>query len=427
MAAKTVRSARSVLAAIVGRDRIRDATKEDAIGGVRPRWVATVDGTDEVSALLRVATEYGLRVVPTGSGSKRDWGAAPEAVDLVLDLSTSAGVVEHAADDLVVTVKAGTPLAEVRGVVRAAGQQLAIDQPLPTATVGGVIATGTSGPGRHLFGGVRDLLIGVTAVLADGTVAMSGGKVVKNVAGYDLGKLYTGSYGTLGVITEAVFRLHPLAGEYRWITVAADKAAAAGEVVDVVRHSQAMPTAIEVDQSPGGAISVCVQIEGRPTATDARAHKVADVMGAVAGVPADVLDEPPQWWGHLPFDAADGIGLQLDVVPSAVEALLEGVKEAAEQQEVPLTLRGAAGLGVIHCGIPGDTATASVHELLSSLRKLTGAHGGHAVVLRAPEAVRETVDLWGAIPAGALKLMRRTKDQFDPARLLAPGRFVGRI
>lgn len=427
MASKTARHARSVITAIVGPDRIRDATRDDDIGGVRPRWVATVDGTDEVSAVLRVATEYGLHVVPTGSGSKRDWAAAPEAVDLVLDVSGASGVVEHAANDLVVTAKAGTPLAEIQQVVRSAGQQLAIDQPLPTATVGGVIATGTSGPGRHLFGGVRDLLIGITAVLADGTVTVSGGKVVKNVAGYDLGKLYTGSYGTLAVFTEAVFRLHPVAAEHRWIAVVTGDTAVAGEVVDLVRHSQAMPTAIEVDRQPGGALTVCVQIEGRPVATDARAHKLAELISAAAGGPAEVLDEPPPWWGQFPFDAAGGIGLRLDVAPAGVAALLEGAQEAAERENLPLTLRGAAGVGVIHGGLPKDTAAEPVRDLLSSLRKLTAAHGGHAVVLRAPKAVRDVVDLWGPIPAGALKLMRRTKDQFDPAGLLAPGRFVGGI
>jgi glycolate oxidase FAD binding subunit len=427
MAAKTARSARSVIAAIVGRDRVRDATNNDHIGGVRPRWVATVDGTDEVAALLRVATEYGLRVIPIGSGSKRDWAAAPDAVDLVLDFSSARGVLEHAAEDLVVTAKAGTPLAEVQRVVGGAGQQLAIDQPLPTATVGGVIATGTSGPGRHLFGGVRDLLIGVTAVLADGTVAVSGGKVVKNVAGYDLGKLYTGSYGTLAVVTEAVFRLHPVAAEHRWVAVVAGTAAAAGAVVDAVRHSQAMPTAIEVDQRPGGAITVCARIEGRPTATDTRAHKLAETISTAAGGAAEVLDEPPPWWGQFPFDAAEGIGIRLDVEPSAVAELLEGAQEAAERAELPLTLRGAAGIGMLHGGLPGETAAEPVRDLLSSLRKLTAAHGGHAVVLRAPKAVRDVVDLWGPIPAGVLTLMRRTKDQFDPAGLLAPGRFVGGI
>src|SRR5699024_1074990 len=154
--------------------------------------------------------EQGLAVVPTGNGTKLDWAGAPERVDVLLDMSGVHGIVEHAAGDLVVRARAGTMLDEVNEAVRQSGQQFAIDHSLPAATLGGVVATGESGPGRHAFGGVRDLLIGVTVVCADGTVTTSGGKVVKNVAGYDLGKLYTGSYGTLGVITELIFRLHPV-------------------------------------------------------------------------------------------------------------------------------------------------------------------------------------------------------------------------
>ena len=139
--------ASKALADVVG---VRDAGPGDDIAGVRSHWVSTVDSAEQVAAVLRVATEHGLRVVPTGSGSKRDWGGAPEAVDLLLDLSEVNKVLEHAEGDLVVRAQAGAAMAEVQRVVRASGQQLAIDQPLPTATVGGVIATGTSGPGRQI-------------------------------------------------------------------------------------------------------------------------------------------------------------------------------------------------------------------------------------------------------------------------------------
>jgi glycolate oxidase FAD binding subunit len=426
MATKTTDSAREALVGALGGDRVRDAAKRDAVDGVQPRWVASVDGTDQAAAAMRVAAEHELRVVPRGSGSKIDWGAAPDAVDLLLDLSGANAVLEHAAGDLVVRVQAGAPIADVQQVVGSAGQQLAIDQPLPTATVGGVIATGTSGPGRHLFGGVRDLLIGVTVVRADGTVTVSGGKVVKNVAGYDLGKLYTGSYGTLGVITEAIFRLHPLAAEHRWISVVVDDAAEAGRAVDAVRHSQAMPTAIEVEQEPGRPITVCAQIEGRRAATDTRAQELADTVATAAGRRAEVLHAAPERWGRYPFDAA-GIGLRLGVAPSAVSGLLAGARDAADGAGLPLMIRGSAGLGMVHAGLPGDTDPAAVRDLVTSLRSLTSAHGGHAVVLRAPRAVRDVVDPWGPIAAGALALMRRTKDQFDPAHRLAPGRFVGGI
>lgn len=424
MATKTTDSAREALAAALGAEYVRDAAECDAVGGIRPRWVASVADTEQTAAAMRVAAEHELRVVPKGSGSKIDWGNAPNAVDLLLDLSPATGVLEHAAGDLVLRAKAGTPIAEVHNVVRAQDQQLAIDHTLPTATVGGAIATATSGPCRHLFGGVRDLLIGITVVRADATVTLSGSKVVKNVAGYDLGKLYTGSFGTLGVITEAIFRLHPLAAERRWITVTVDEVGAAAEAVNVVRHSQAMPTAIELERAaPDGPLTVCAQLEGRPGATQARALQLADAVTAAAGNRAEVLDRAPDWWGRYPFDPADGVGLRLGVEPAALTTMLTAAQRSAAKYGVPLAIRGAAGLGVLHAGLPGDTDPTAVADLVSSLRIVAG----HAVLLRAPQPVRTAVDPWGPMPRGVAPLMRRIKDQFDPEHRLAPGRFVGGI
>ncbi|MCI2416695.1 FAD-binding oxidoreductase [Saccharopolyspora sp. K220] len=420
MATRTEDAAREALKAALGADCVREATAADTVSDVRPQWVATVDGTERASIAMKIAAEHGLRVVPKGSGSKLDWGTAPDAVDLLLDVSAADGVVDHAAGDLVVHALAGTPIVEVNEVVRSAGQQLAIDQPLPTATLGGVIATGTSGPCRHLFGGVRDLLIGITVVRADGTVTTAGGKVVKNVAGYDLGKLYTGSFGTLGVITEAIFRLHPAAAEHRWIVIEADDTASAAAAADIVRHSQAMPTAIEVDRAgPSGPITICAQLEGRPNATHARAVELAAVLGDRAAV----LEQAPAWWGQYPFDPATGIGLRVGAEPAALPRLLSVVQEAASASGLPVALRGAAGLGVLHAGLPGDADPTAVTELVAALR----SRCDYAVLVRAPRGVRESIDPWGSISPGLLTLMRRTKDQFDPEHRLAPGRFVGGI
>ena len=158
---------------------------------------------------MAVADDKNLRVVARGAGSKLSWGNPPTNVDLVMDMSGLDAVLEHAAGDLIVRVQPGLRLAKLQDALSSAGQRLAIDEVVPGSTIGGIIATGLSGPSRLLHGAVRDLLIGVSVVRADGVTARSGGRVVKNVAGYDLCKLYTGSYGTLGIITEAIFRLHP--------------------------------------------------------------------------------------------------------------------------------------------------------------------------------------------------------------------------
>ncbi|MDR7301189.1 FAD-binding oxidoreductase [Haloactinomyces albus] len=428
MATRTEDAARADLSAALGAERIRDAGEADAVNGVRPHWVASVTDTEQTAAAMRVASEYGLRVIPRGAGSRIGRGNAPDAVELLLDLSGADEVLEHAAGDLVVRARAGTPIAEVQRVVSGAGQQLSIDQPLAGSTVGGVIATGATGPGRHLFGGVRDLLIGITVVRADGVVTASGGKVVKNVAGYDLGKLYTGSYGTLGVITEAIFRLHPLAAEYRWVSVTVPEAGAAGAAVHALRSSQAMPTAIEVNRDePGAPITVCAQLDGRPEATDRRARELAEAVGTATGSSGDVLEAAPTWWGDDPFDASCGTGLRLGVEPAAIGSLLGEAQQVAERCGLSPAIRGSAGLGVVHARVPEDAEPAAVAELVRGLRAVTAAHGGYAVVVCASAAVRAAVDVWGPVADGALALMRRTKDQFDPERLLSPGRFVGGI
>jgi glycolate oxidase FAD binding subunit len=188
----------------------RPGTAEDAVGGVVPAEVVRPTSVQEVAEVLREAAAAGRTVVPVGSGSKTSWAAPPTSCDLVLDTTGLARVVEHVAGDLVVVAEAGVRLADLQSHVGQAGQLLGLDPPEAAATLGGVMSANASGPRRLQYGTVRDLLIGCTVVLADGTVAKAGGKVVKNVAGYDLGKLYTGAHGTLGVVVSTTWRLHPV-------------------------------------------------------------------------------------------------------------------------------------------------------------------------------------------------------------------------
>lgn len=412
MTGTTSGTAGDALTAELGAAHVRRAGPEETVAGRTPRWVVTASSTEQIATALRLCTEHGLSVVPEGSGSKLDWGARPTGVDVLLDTSANTGVLEHAAGDLVVRARAGTPLAEVNAAARTAGQQLAVEHPLPTATLGGIVATAAGGPCRHAFGGVRDLLIGITAVLADGTVATSGGKVVKNVAGYDLGKIYTGSWATLGVITETIFRLHPLAEEHRWIAVSCDDPARAAATADALRRSRAMPTAVEVDRpDPAGPIQVSAQLEGRAEVTSDRAQHLAEQVGG------RVFDAAPAWWADYPFDPAGGIGIRIGFGPAQLDRVLRLTGDNPSRPAV----RGAAGLGVLHLGLPGDAPAEQVADLLGELR----AHCDYAAIERAPAAVHELVDPFGDVPAGLLTLLRRTKDQFDPQHHLAPGRHVG--
>jgi glycolate oxidase FAD binding subunit len=372
----------------------RPAEPGDAVQGVAASYVAAPASVAEASELLRTAAEHGLSVVPRGAGTKLHWGAPPERCDLVVETRRLGRLVEHAAGDLVVKAEAGLPLDELQEAVSGTRQQLALDALVPGATVGGALATATAGPRRLLYGSARDLLIGVTVVRADGVVAHAGGKVVKNVAGYDLGKLFTGSRGTLGLIAEAAFRLHPLPQASAYVSATAADARQALELTRALLRSPLAPSAIEVDGPD--PITVTVLLEGFADGVPQRAEAAAELIGG------RVSGEPPGWWGRLP----DGEVLaEVRAAPSALTALF---------QEAPAHVRGSAGRGAWHVGLPA----ADAEQTLARLRR----HGS-AVVLSAPDGT--TLDRWGPVPA--LSLMRRVKDQFDPEHRLSPGRFAGGI
>lgn len=398
-------------------DSARPAQAADAIAGAGARFVATPGSTQEAAAVLKVAASHGAAVVVRGAGTKQDWAAPPRGVDLVLDTTGMTGVVEHVAGDLVVVVRAGTPVAELQATLSTQGQQLALDTSWEGATVGGTVAVNTSGPRRMAHGTIRDLLIGVTIVRPDGVIARAGGKVVKNVAGYDLGKLFTGSYGTLGLIAECVFRLHPLPAASAYVQRMEADPAAAGRCVSKILDSQWVPAGVELDAAPGRELEVAVRLEGVPEALGDRTAAAAAHLGG------QVRPEPA-WWSRLPWRPGD-VGIKLTSGLSRVPTLVERSLSSRDALSVPLAVRGSAGTGVLYAGFPGDIAPGVAATLVARLREATHECGGHAVVLTAPPAIRDRVDLWGPVPG--LDLMRRVKRQFDPDGRFAPGRFVGGI
>ena len=439
----------------------RAADASDAVAGVAPRYAASPASVAEASAVMRVAAERTLTVVPRGSGSRLDWGAPPRSCDLVVDTLRLDQVVEHAAGDLVARIQAGAGMRRLGEVLAAAGQQLALDgpgdgpvpagaepagtEPAGPGTVGGTLATGTAGPRRLRYGTPRDLVIGITVVRADGTVASSGGKVVKNVAGYDLGKLFAGSYGTLGLIVEAVFRLHPLPAATAYTTVDAAGPAEARRMVAAAAGSQLAPTAVEVSRAARGhPVHVGVLLEGDPAGVGERAAHLRELLGAGAQTSPDA----PGWWGSTGppagHNGAGGAGtlIRVGFWAAALPAVLAAIDGAAVAGGLDPLVAGSAAAGVIYVALGAGAHPAAVAGFVASLREAL-ARGtadarpasvpvpdsppvlASAVVVHAPPAVRELADLWGPVPG--LPLMRAVKDQFDPGHRMAPGRFAGGI
>ncbi|MDQ3664084.1 MAG: FAD-binding oxidoreductase [Actinomycetota bacterium] len=402
----------------------REATADDAVDGVTAKWVAAPSSTDQAAAVLRAAADEGAVVVVRGRGTALDWGRPPRAVDVVVSTEELDGIVEHEAGDLVCTVEAGTRIDDVNAAVADSGQQLALDQPVPGASVAGTLSTGRSGPRRMLYGSPRDLVLGVTMVRADGVVAKAGGKVVKNVAGYDLAKLVGGAYGTLGLVTRLVARLHPLPPASRWVSssyASTDDAVAAALAVV---GSQLAPTAVEVRRDAGAdGAEVHVLVEGTEHGVAERLPAAAELLGPDSG------DGPADTATLARVEAGNGDMLVKVAVPlTHVAELLRTVVDLEQRLGLPCRVAGSAGVGVLHVVVT-ETAGAGTGaaDAVAELRAVTGqdAGAGSAVVLRAPAEIRDLVDTWGSVPA--LELMRRVKAEFDRDHRLAPGRFVGGI
>jgi glycolate dehydrogenase FAD-binding subunit len=415
---------------------VREADSADQIAGTQVCHVAAPVSTDEASALLRAAAGLGLTVVARGSGRRQHWGNPPAGCDLIVETLHLDKVIEHVAGDQVLRVQAGVLLDDLTKVVASAGQRLSLD-PAGGGSVGGVVATNAAGPLRYRYGAPRDLLIGITVVRADGTVARSGGKVVKNVAGYDIGKLFAGSYGTLCLITEATFRLHPLPERSTWLTLDTADPEAAAATVRTMADSPLVPTAIELGW-PGAdqPLTVSVLLEGDESSVAVRTDRMRvlldrELAGAEPTVGPFRLARPPADGRELANDGRTAIRVAFWV--GQLMNVLKAIRTAAVANELDPAIEGSAGAGVLNVEIRAAQAADAVARFVTELRAgLAGLGAGsvvpstaNAVVLYAPPDVRGAVDVWGPVPS--LRLMQAVKDQFDPQRRMAPGRFPGGI
>lgn len=373
---------------------------------------------EEAAEVMRTADAEELRVRMRGGGTKLSWGPPTEPAGIELSTERLDEVVEHNEGDLTAVLQAGVPLGRAQEAFADANQMVALDPPLGeggAATIGGVIATGDSGPLRHRYGAPRDLILGITVGLSDGTIAKAGGKVIKNVAGYDLAKLFTGSFGTLGLIVEVVMRLHPRPRATVTAVGASDEPDVLGRGAADVAHSPFGPECVDVAWSDGDG-EVMARFGG--AAPDAVAADVVHLMEQ-AGLEARLVEDDDGLWERQRARqrSADGAVVRVSGLPSALPAVLRSAHEAGA------SLAGRAGLGLSWVTLRGG----DVSELVSSIEQLRRRLYPFAcVVLDAPAEVRGKVDVWGG-EHEAMPLMRRVKARFDPRGVCNRGIFVGGI
>lgn len=403
-----------------------------AVDGVAPRYLVAPRSVDEVAAALREAGERGWAVAPRGRGTKRGLGNPPTALDMVLDLAAVSGLVEYTPEDLTVTVRAGTRLAVLQAELAAHGQMLALDPSYAEeATIGGVLATNDSGPHRLGYGTARDLVIGTRVALLDGRVTRAGGKVVKNVTGYDLNKLYIGSLGTLAVLVEVSFKLHPLPRLARAVRATFADGAVAMAAVRLLLRSPLGPTAMVLADHPArdGALYLYVEFAGTATALKRKCDDALRLCAeSGAGEVADDAGPLPTWAdllrGAAPAEATGMVRLKLTTPLTAVAAALDGVRARAAAARLGCRCFAFAGNGVIYALLDG-AGVATTAAAVGEMRALARQAGGALVVQECPTALKRLLDVWGQQDAATgLDVMRRLKAVYDPRNLLNPGRFL---
>ena len=407
------------------------------VSGNSPSCIVYPRSQKQLAAVIATAYTNNWRVLPCGRGSKLSWGGLVKGVDVVVSTEHINQLIEHAVGDFTITVEAGMKFSDLQALLAKSRQFLAIDPTAPeSATIGGIVATGDTGSLRQRYGSVRDQLLGITFVRADGQVAKAGGRVVKNVAGYDLMKLFTGSYGTLGVISQLTFRLYPLP-EASETVVLTGSPEAISQAADILRGSALTPVQADLlsvklvsSLGLGQGLGLIARFQSISESVKEQSNRVLEVgqkLGLDGAIFADG-DEANLWQRlqkRIHTTATESvITCKIGVLPTAAVEILT-------QVELGL-IHISSGLGLLQ--LEDKNQVLKVRDELRSvegdayggLGLRTQAHRGFLTILEAPMAVKKEIDVWG-YTGNALLLMRGIKEQFDSKNILSPGRFVGGI
>ena len=415
------------------------------VDGRTPEAVAMPGTKEEIAAVLLAAAEASAPVLAWGGGTRMSLGAPPPRLGVVLVLRRLNRLLEHEPGDLTVTAEAGITMAALQGELGKRGQWLSLDPGYgEEATLGGVLSSNAAGPRRHLYGSCRDLLIGLTVITAAGATVKGGGKVVKNVAGYDLPKLFVGAFGTLGVIVEATVKLRPRPDVDKLVVARFASLKEAGVAARTVMASDLLPSALDLLDGealralglggPDGA-ALLMGVDGIPEQVEWQCAEVERFLRPQGLAEVRVLDgvERDGAWrarsslGHGAFPETAAV-MRWTVLPAQVAEAMEQGAAVAQRAGCHAALAAHAGVGVVEAVLAGGgrANAAAVAGVLGEWRALVRAAGGQALVESAPLAVKEQVAVWDD-PGPSLRIMQRIKSQLDPNGLLNPGRFVGGI
>lgn len=442
---------------VIGEENVASSSEAGAyaVDGKIPKVVAFPKNADNLSSLLAFTDKTGLSVIPRGNGTKMALGGIPKMLDVVLSLLNLNRIVEYEPADLVVTAEAGLRLAELQKTLLKNDQRLPVDPPYTDATtLGGLVSANSSGPMRYRFGSCRDLLLGVRVAAASGAIRRSGGKVVKNVAGYDLRKLYIGVLGTLGIITELTFKLYPLPESEKTFIASFKEIKNLADLASRVLGSQLLPYAIEalnpdagrvVAQEAGvqlGETSYVVAVGFGDVEESVRRQlstieTLAGSSGALDSIVLDGTRQESVWNAirNLPrlMDRRERcqVAWKASVPISRAFEACDALERLAAGRGFACVASSHVGNGIAHFHLSAEPATqaAGVQDLagvITEARDLTSQMSGTLIVERCPPGVKELVDVWGPTRTD-FQLMRAMKSQFDPRGTLSPGRFVGGI
>ena len=421
----------SQLVSAMGADAVStdlpDGIDECSKASGRPSYVAYPDTVEALGQVMALANENGWRVLPMGQGSKLTWGGLAEGLDVVVSTARLNRIVEHSVGDFTVTVQPGLRVSDLQATLAEKGQFLAVDPAFsPQATVGGLVATADTGSLRQRYGGLRDMLIGVQFARYDGKLARAGGKVVKNVAGYDLMKLMTGAYGSLGVLSELTFRLYPQMNNLRSLILT-------GSISDIeaataaIRLSGLTPVAFDV-LSTSVMRSLCetnctgivARFQGVPEGVEEQSERLRRIAEQHS-MAVQILDgdaDAEFWRRSATLVQPDSVLCKVGLKPSGIAELIALIERIGFEAQG--RLYGSSGLGWVQLAKDSSETPNSVEKLRSHCE----SHAGFLTLLQAPVYMKKTVNVWG-YTGNAIGVMSSIKQKFDPRSLLSPGRFVG--